>query len=117
MRERNYEQLRQELATVFSTKDRSHWLERLIDNDVPCGPLNTVAEAMTDPQAMALRMARTFGRGKRAMPLVGYAIDDPQRPEDEPDRPVPLLGEHTAQILEELGLSDAAGSASLSSTS
>ncbi len=98
-RERNYTALRRELAQVFIARPRSEWLEMLRAHDVPCGPVNTIAEALEAPQAQALGMTRTFGEGARAVPLVGYPFEDSARPRTDHTRPVPELGEHTAQII------------------
>lgn len=47
-------------------------------------------------------MVKKFGKDDREMPLVGCAVgcDDA---EDEAERLVPMLGEHTVQVLSELG--------------
>jgi crotonobetainyl-CoA:carnitine CoA-transferase CaiB-like acyl-CoA transferase len=98
-RERNYIALRGELAIVFVRRARAEWLEVLRASDVPCGPVNTIAEALRAPQAQALGLTRTFGDGARAVPLVGYPFDDNLRPQTDHARPVPKLGEHTADII------------------
>jgi formyl-CoA transferase len=103
-REINYDALQAELATVFATETRAVWLERLIARDIPCAPLNTVAEALAEPQADAMGMTAVFGRDGRAMPLVGSAVRDPMAPDVAADRPVPRLGEHTDDILTALGV-------------
>lgn len=39
------------LTAVFSARGSKHWLELLREARVPCGPVNSVAEALSDPQA------------------------------------------------------------------
>jgi crotonobetainyl-CoA:carnitine CoA-transferase CaiB-like acyl-CoA transferase len=102
LRERNYETLAAELQAVFQKRDRSEWLKRLRTHDVPCAPLYTLAETMADPQVEALSLSRVFGDGDRAIRLVGYPIDDPQRIDDDSKRPVPLLGEHNREVFAEI---------------
>lgn len=99
----HYDELRAELQVQFSKRPREQWLTELVANDVPAGPIYTIEEALNDPQVRALDMVRTFGTGKRATPLVGYGVDDPERPRDEAQRPVPGLGEHTREILAAIG--------------
>jgi len=101
----HYDELRAELQAEFARRPREYWLAELVANDVPAGPIYTIEEALNDPQVKALDMVRTFGTGTRATPLVGYGVDDETRPRDEAHRPVPGLGEHTGEILTNIGYS------------
>jgi formyl-CoA transferase len=101
-RQRNYPALQRELAPVFARQARADWLDALRAADVPCAPVHTIDEALSAPQAQALRMTRTFGSGARALPLVGYPFDDDLRPDCDHARPVPQLGEHTSDVLSAL---------------
>jgi len=83
---------------------RPELLEKLDAADVPVGPVNDVAEILRDPHVRARRLVGSFdypGVGEfraLAMPYKFLGWDNP-----EIGRP-PLLGEHTAKILKELGL-------------
>jgi formyl-CoA transferase len=99
----HYDDLRAELQKEFSERSRSEWLTALVANEVPAGPIYTIEEALQDPQVETLSMVRTFGNGDRATSLVGYGFDDLDRPRDEAQRPVPELGEHTREILADVG--------------
>src|SRR6185295_19305634 len=82
------------------------WIGRLRAAGVPCGPINSVAEALTDPHTLARGMVRTVSH-----PAVGElkTVGIPFRMNATPadiHRPPPLLGQHTDQVLrEELGFS------------
>ena len=86
---------------------RAHWLARLERAGVPSGPINTYAEALADPHALARDMIVDLAH-PGAGPIKALGI--PVKLSDTPgavDRPAPLLGQHTAEILTELGYTDA----------
>ena len=103
-RVKHYDVLRQELMQAFSTKPRDEWLAILAEHDVPAGPIYTIAEAVQDPQVQAIQMVRTFGEGDRALDLLGFPVNYHGTPLKEGPAP-PHLGEHTAEVLAALGLS------------
>jgi crotonobetainyl-CoA:carnitine CoA-transferase CaiB-like acyl-CoA transferase len=51
-RRENAEALVTELETVFATGTSEHWLGLLRAAGVPCGPVNSVAEALSDPHTV-----------------------------------------------------------------
>ena len=97
----NHGDLEARLTAVFRTRPRADWLAALEAADIACGPVNDVAEALAQPQVAARRMisevARPDGGVFRfaAAPIGG-------RPATA-ERPAPALGEHSAEILAELG--------------
>ncbi len=107
-RVRHHAALEPLLVEVFRTRSRKEWLAILEAADVPCGPINTVAEAVQDPQVVARGTVVELPGGGR---FAGVPIHTPsQRPGGE--RPAPRLGEHTDEVLAELGV-DAADIARL----
>ncbi len=91
------------LAEAFAAHGRDEWLARFDAAGVPCGPINTVAEAFDDPQAVARGMSFAFDDGtgstlpQIACPLVldGERVRASRRP--------PRLGEHCDEVLASLG--------------
>jgi crotonobetainyl-CoA:carnitine CoA-transferase CaiB-like acyl-CoA transferase len=85
------------------------WLARLQAVGIPCGRINTVAEAIEQPHTEARRMVETVEH-----PTVGALrlIGIPFKLSDTPcsvRRPPPLLGQHSTEILtQELGLDERA---------
>ncbi len=82
------------------------WIEKLRAVGVPCGPINTVAEALTDPHTLARDMVSTIKHPKVGnLKMVGI----PFRMNGTPPsirRAPPLLGQHTDEVLTgELGIS------------
>jgi len=95
------------LDAAFGAEDRAVWLERLSAANVPAGAINTVPEVFADPQVVHRGMLRHIPH-----PLAGTVpqVMNPLRFSAAPscaELPPPLLGEHTAQVLGELGYSAA----------
>lgn len=53
-RVRNYDELDAVLKTITAEQPRAHWLQRLVDHDIPHGPLNSVADLFDDPQIASM---------------------------------------------------------------
>ena len=100
-RVKNYDALRDELASVFQSRPRAHWLQLLEEQDVPSGPLNTLEEVIADPQFIALDMRKHLPHRTRGTVSV---IDNPVRLSATPprmDRAAPDLGAHNEIFLRE----------------
>jgi len=108
------------MEAVTRTRTTAEWVALLEDKAVPCGPINTVAQAFDDPQVKARGLAVTLPRwkaGEEAGDGVEHitGVASPLRLSATP--PVlrnapPALGQHTDEVLGELGL-DAARIAQL----
>ena len=92
-----------ELARLIAPFARADLLARLEEANVPAGPINTVAEVFADPQVIqrAMRIDLPHGGGD-SLPSVRTPIAMSETPLAS-ERAAPLLGEHTAEILAELG--------------
>ena len=96
------------IAQALESGKTAAWIERLRAAGVPCGPIHSVAEALTDPHTLARDMVRTVKH-----PTVGdlKMVGIPFRFSGTPGairRAPPLLGQHTEEVLgEELGISAA----------
>ncbi len=95
------------LEKTTAGETRAHWLERLDRDGVPSGPINSYAEALTDLHALARQMVVDLVHpGAGPIKALGIPVKLSETP-GAVDRAAPLLGQHTAEILTELGYSPA----------
>ena len=95
------------MAERVAARTSAEWLEALDAAGVPCGPIHSVGEALSDPQAqardMVLELAHPRAGRTRAVGMpVKFSVSAPDN-----RRPAPLLGEHTREVLHEYRFSDA----------
>ncbi|GAB2472343.1 CaiB/BaiF CoA-transferase family protein [Comamonas humi] len=99
--------LRRELAPLMLHNSCAHWLVRLEAAGVPCGPINDMADVFDNPQVqhrgIAIRMPHSRGVN---VPGLRSPLDFSATPVVH--RAAPMLGEHTAQVLQqEMSYTDA----------
>jgi formyl-CoA transferase len=102
----NRRQLIREIEALTSTRPRSYWLALLDKAGVPCGPLLNYAEVFADPHVQERGMVQEIHHpvGGRVR-MLGPAVKLSETPA-RLSRPSPLYGEHTAEVLREIGYTD-----------
>ena len=111
----NYLALKAEFQKTAVTRPQAHWMARLERKDVPFAPVLTLPEVIEDPQVKHLD---TFVEMRHptegAMTLLRRPVWFDGRRDDQPLKPPPTLGEHSAEALRGLGF-DAKAVAALKS--
>lgn len=100
-----------ELDAVFCTGPAFAWLARLDAAGIPASPVNDIAQALDEPQILHRGMVRQVEHPSGPIRLLANPIVFSQSPVGD-YAPPPLLGEHTDDVLADLGL-DAARRAEL----
>lgn len=93
------------LESVFRTRTSEQWLPLLEKADIPVSRMSSVAEVITDPHHVATGFFRieehpTEGKVRTVRTPTSWSGSPPAEPGF-----VPRLGEHSAQVLRELGYS------------
>jgi crotonobetainyl-CoA:carnitine CoA-transferase CaiB-like acyl-CoA transferase len=104
-RSRHRDVLIAKLQDVFLTRSYEEWEKLLLDNDIPVGAINNIAQVVEHPQVKARRSLREVEHpsvGK--VRVVGSPVRLSKTPAKTPT-PSPILGQHTREVLREvLGL-------------
>jgi crotonobetainyl-CoA:carnitine CoA-transferase CaiB-like acyl-CoA transferase len=82
------------IAEIIATKPAAEWLEQLEKAGIPAGPINTISQALADPQVLHRgSMLRADGGALGEVPMVGCPVRiDGER--SDASLPPPALGEH-----------------------
>ncbi|QDP18888.1 CaiB/BaiF CoA transferase family protein [Sphingomonas xanthus] len=82
------------IAKIIATRPAADWLERLESAGIPAGPINSISQALADPQAVHRGARLALGGGALGeVPMVGSPIRIDSRRADAA-LPPPALGEH-----------------------
>jgi formyl-CoA transferase len=106
LRVRNRAALAERIEAITEQQSREYWLSQFDAAGIPCGPINSYAEAFADPQVHARGMVvevehPTLGR----LRTLGAPVKMSETPPAVRGR-APLLGEHTREVLLEVGYSE-----------
>ena len=111
-RSKNRDALNSLLNEITRTKNSQEWIDLLNEAGVPCGPIYSIDQVFADPQVEHLQMSRPTTHPKLGeLNLLGQALNLTATPEPQRLRPTPELGEHTDEILAEIGYDQTAISA------
>ncbi len=103
-RTKNVKELRRVLRAIFAEHPAQHWVKLLTEAGVPVSMVNTIGEALAHPQVEALGLVQEQEHPTAGpLRLLGVPVTLSETPGGI-RTPAPLLGEHTAEILGQLGI-------------
>ena len=100
----NRDTLNAEINRRLAAHDRAYWIEQFNEGGVACGQINDVRDVFEEPQIKHLQMVREVESARLGKQrLVGQPVQLERTPSTIA-RAAPRRGEHTEEVLGELGL-------------
>ncbi len=92
--------LKHSLEAILTKKDTGHWLSLLEAAGIPCGPLNTVADAITNPQVISRNMVVEIeSNSPSKLKIAGNPMKLSRYSDERTRGPAPTLNQHRDHIL------------------
>ena len=105
-RQVNRKKLEKKLEKIFISKSSKEWISMLIENSIPSGPIYNMKQVWEDEQVKFRKMEVKLDHPKQKNSRnIGVAVKLSKTP-GKIKTPAPLYGEHSKDILKELGYSD-----------
>jgi crotonobetainyl-CoA:carnitine CoA-transferase CaiB-like acyl-CoA transferase len=103
------ERIQELLDATFAGDSREVWLSKLRAEDVPCAPINDLGDVVADPQVQHIGLVREVVHPEMgSLRLLGSGVNLHGTPTQTGAAPV--AGQHTEEVLAEVGMSpEAAG--------
>lgn len=90
------------VESVIGSRTRQEWITRLNQAGVPCGPVNNLAQAFSDPQVLHQEMVIESAQPSGPVKMPGFPLKLSQTPA-RLYKHSPQAGEHSVEVLHELG--------------
>ena len=104
LRRQNRKELNAIVDGITSKRTMAEWIEYLNKEGVPCGPINDLAQTFEDAQVKHQEMVLELDQPSGKVKVLGFPVKMSGTPA-RIYRPSPQLGQHTEEILLDLGFS------------
>ncbi|MBT6274032.1 MAG: CoA transferase [Chromatiales bacterium] len=104
----NRKALNAEIGKILATKSADYWVPLLNEAGVPCGPVNRIDQTFNDPQVNHLQVVRQVEHERLGtLDVVRQPVNLSNSPQPDTFRhPSPDTGQHTNDLLREMGISE-----------
>ncbi|WP_339161240.1 CoA transferase [Siminovitchia sp. FSL H7-0308] len=105
LRTLHLKELEKDIEETLSKRDSVYWLELLEQHGIPCGPIYTYNQTLSDPHILEREMILEYVHpAAGAVKTLGFPAKFSETP-GELTKPAPLLGQHNEEVLLETGYS------------
>lgn len=101
----NLSELEELLTDFFGREKTEVWIEKLEAAGIPAGPVLNIEEMSLDPQTIARRMVREVSNHGETFKVIGHPVKYSDY-DTQIELSAPKLGEHTRDIMAELGYTE-----------
>lgn len=108
LRTQHYVELEPVLSQAIKMKTTAEWLKELSELDIPCGPINNIAQVAVDPQTEVRQMITEVPHKKLGKVKMVNSPVKLSRTPVKLERPAPELGQDTRDLLADLLRTDGA---------
>ncbi|AYF86866.1 CoA transferase [Pseudomonas sp. JS3066] len=99
-------EMQEALNGVFRTRSTAHWLERLREADILCARVADYSDLLEHPQLASNGMLATIEHPRHGeLRVPGFPVNSAEAAQ-QPYRPAPDKGEHSRELLVEMGFSE-----------
>ena len=106
-RTRNIDDTYAETARIMATRSTQEWLDLFASTSVPINRVNSLADLADDPHLLETGFWKTVEHPTEGrLRTTAFPVNFSTTPADEARRHAPRLGEHTRELLAELGYAE-----------